>query len=349
MGIFIFYGCNANDNSHKNKSEYSDTTIIFRNFPNEKKIYFSDHLKTDLNIVRGVMLTDSSIILTDDYGFKEGYFFWEFSDKTKNVIGKYIKGGIKKGMTLGPLCFGLTKDNILFVRDISLRKIILAYLNKKISFDSLETKEYSANDFNYTETLLDENRSIKSSILDSSENIVNIIDIHTDTIISKFGNFVAPPKGIPFGSWKHANMNFIYLKQDLSKIILASRYKDQIKIYDLNSKKGITMVGPENLELSFLPIKAGSRYLSQPTEKTYYTFRSGFATNKYIYLLYYGKTDDSKSHIDGDIIFIYDWNGNPINKLKLDRMIQGFAVSKDDEDIYAFDGTKKMIVTSKIK
>lgn len=350
--LFLFYGCNAKGNKNNvfNSSigQYEDSTVIFKSFPKEIKLNFTEYLKTNLNIVRGILITDSSFILTDDDGFKDGYFFWEYSKSSKNVIGKYIKGGTKVGMTLGPLSFGLTKNNLLFVRDISLRKIILSNLNNKISPDSIETKEFSAKEFNYSEVILDDKLSIRSSILDTSKYLVNLIDIKTDTVISKFGILNEPTNNIPFGSWKHANMNFIYSKPDLSKVVLACRYTDKIAIYDLKTKKGTSIIGPENLEISFLPIKAGSRYMSQPTEQTYYTFRSGFTTNKYIYLLYYGKKDDSKNHIDGDTIFVYDWNGNPIKKVFLDRIIQGFAVSKDDENIYAFDGENKTIVNSKI-
>lgn len=352
FSLFVFYGCNANGNKNivfqSKNGQYEDTIINFRKFPNELKLHFNEYLKTNINTVRGILITDSSIILTDDDGLQDGYFFWEYSKSSKNVIGKYIKGGTKKGMTLGPLCFGLTKDNKLFIRDISLRKIILANLDKKLFQDTLETEEFSANEFNYSEVVLDEKRSLRSSILDTSKYLVNLIDITTDTVITKFGILNEPPNNIPFGSWKHANMNFMYSKPDLSKVILACRYTDKITIYDLKTKKGISAIGPDNLEISFLPIKAGIRYMSQPTEQTYYTFRSGFTTNKYIYLLYYGKKNDSKNHIDGDIIFVYDWNGIPIKKLFLDRMIQGFAISSDDENIYAFDAENNIIVTSKI-
>jgi len=345
----FFYSCNNNKDIPKVNTENSDTTIIFKKFPKEENLRFEDFLNPELAYVRGVLLTDTSIILTDDKDFSSGYFFYEYSLTSKKLVGKYIKGGSKKGMTLAPISFGLFQKNKLFLKDISLRKTIVANLSNKYSLDSVTTVDYPTRQFNYTECLLGDNTALKSSVLDTMPEIVQITDLKNDTVIKAFGHLPPSPENIPFGSWKHANLNFSFLKPDAAKAVLAWRYTDKIEIFDLKTEKGIIAIGPENIELSFLPIKAGTRYMSQPTEKTTYTYRSGCVTDKYIYLLYYGKSEDSESHIDGETIFVFDWNGNPIKKIKLDRSIQGFGITNDDSGIYAFDAGKKYIVYSKLQ
>lgn len=82
--------------SQRTNTENSDTTIIFKKFPKEENLRFEDFLNPELAYVRGVLLTDTSIILTDDKDFSSGYFFYEYSLTSKKVVGKYIKGGSKK-------------------------------------------------------------------------------------------------------------------------------------------------------------------------------------------------------------------------------------------------------------
>lgn len=344
----FFWGCN-DGNSFSNKyKENSDTVIVFSKFPKEESVKFEPFFKPNQSYVRGVFLTDTSIIITNDKELNTGYFFNEYSLSNKEHVGSYIKGGTKKGMTLSPVSFGLYQKNKLFVKDISLRKTIIASLVDKYSFDSVATEDYKSHQFDYTEQLIDSNKILKSSILDTLPEILQIADLKNDTLIKAFGHLPQSPENIPFGSWKHANLNFLFIKPDAKKAVIAWRYEDKIEVFDLNTQKGITVKGPENIELSFLPIKAGTRYMSQPTEKTTYTYKSGYTTDKYIYLLYYGKKEDSPSHIDGNIIYVFNRNGNPIKKMQLDRNIQGFAVTQDDFTIYAFDAESQTIVRAKL-
>ena len=351
--LLLFYslslgGCNFGNDYENGYSMNSDTIIIFKKFPQKTSVKFEAFLKPEQTYVRGIFLTDTSIILTDDKNFSSDYFFHEYSLATKNLVGKYIKGGTKRNMTLSPISFGLYQKSELFIKDISLGKVIVASLMDKYSFDSIATEDYPSRQFNYTEQLLDSNRILKSSILDTLPELLQITDLKNDTVIKSFGHLPPASDNVPFGSWKHANMNFLFIKPDGSKAVLAWRYADKIEILNLGTEKSIVTKGPENIEPAFLPIKAGSRYMSQPTENTTYTYRRGYVTNKYIYLLYYGKKEDNAAHIDGKTIYVFDWDGNPVKELLLDRYIQGFAITDNDSMIYAFDAEKQYVVRSEI-
>ncbi len=46
--------------------------------------------------------------------------------------------------------------------------------------------------------------------------------------------------------------------------------------------------------------------------------------------------------------YIYDWDGNPIRKLILNKYIQGMAVSKDNKTLYAFDVNTGFLIRATI-
>ncbi len=348
LAACFLYGCNVNGKSFITDQKI-DTTIYFTQFPQTDSIRFSSFLQHETDYVRAVLVTDTSLILTNDKGLMSGHFFLEYSLRTKEPAGKYIKGGRHKGMTLGPVTFGLFKKQYLFVKDIALNKLIVADLSQKHGPDSLVIEEYPSNQRTYTEHLLSENLVLQSGILDASREIMHVRDIKTDSLVRAFGSLPEAPGRVPFGSWKHANMNFLFVKPDATRAVIAWRYAAKTEVFDLDTEKGAIAIGPKEIEPSFLPIDAGGIQMSQVTEKTTYTYRGGSVTDKYIYLLYYGKTTDTPFFTDGNLIFVFDWNGNPVRELRLDRYIQGFAVNDDDSILYAFDGENRQVVTARLQ
>lgn len=86
------------------------------------------------------------------------------------------------------------------------------------------------------------------------------------------------------------------------------------------------------------------------TDKTRFAFVSGggTVTNNYIYMCYSGDLAKNRGAIYARHIYIYDWDGNPVRKLILDRQIEGLAVSENDSVIYAFDVNTGFLVQAKI-
>lgn len=67
-------------------------------------------------------------------------------------------------------------------------------------------------------------------------------------------------------------------------------------------------------------------------------FVNAYATDKYIYLLYSGKSYEEIGIkcFDGNVIYQMTWSGEPVCKYELDTPISIFCVSSSDDMIYAF-------------
>lgn len=60
-----------------------------------------------------------------------------------------------------------------------------------------------------------------------------------------------------------------------------------------------------------------------------------FATGRYVYALYSGKSGKEGNASLGHEIHVYDWEGHPVKKYQLDIGTQKICVSSDDKRIYA--------------
>lgn len=70
-------------------------------------------------------------------------------------------------------------------------------------------------------------------------------------------------------------------------------------------------------------------------------FVSVTSTDDYIYALYSGRTAEKYKgrHFFGEIVLVLDWNGNLVNKLKLDEEAYAIVVSSDDKTLYTVQET----------
>jgi hypothetical protein len=69
-------------------------------------------------------------------------------------------------------------------------------------------------------------------------------------------------------------------------------------------------------------------------------------TEKFIYLLYSGKPRLESN--TATYIYVYDWNGNPIEKINCKKEISAFVVSADDKDIYVFEPSSQSVLQSSL-
>lgn len=67
------------------------------------------------------------------------------------------------------------------------------------------------------------------------------------------------------------------------------------------------------------------------------TFISAYATERYIYLLYSGKSfrEAQMKALEANVIYRLTWSGKPVDKLILDYPVTLFCVSDDDKNLYA--------------
>jgi hypothetical protein len=127
---------------------------------------------------------------------------------------------------------------------------------------------------------------------------------------------------------------------DNSKLAIGMLYMDQINILDLKTGKLTGYRNKTSPDFSYL--KNVDNY------RLYYTFIC--VDDKYIYGLY-SDTDNKFYKIDSNIINVFDWNGNFIRKIHLDKTAIGVTLDpvkkylyidvsekdKDEEEIYRYD------------
>lgn len=127
------------------------------------------------------------------------------------------------------------------------------------------------------------------------------------------------------------------VKPDKSKIALAGRYFDCLEIYNIDGSFQCHLKGPnEKSEVVFNKEKSLNRGVmikSPETKKIYICIK--VSDNK-IYALYSGK--DRKDPADynySNIIYTFDWNGMPLDKIILDTEIGTFDIDEENKKIYA--------------
>lgn len=289
---------------------------------------------------------NSSLFVSTTNGIKEKFFFFEYDLSTKKCLGRYLPGGRKRGQSLGGYTFGIHKNDLLWMYDIPINKIVTVSVKYKSTDRLSSSNDYMIKGDHRFAALMDSNRVLLYG-LPSTQYKIQLLNLLTGKIITELGPINDKPEDIPLNAWKAANQGFLLVRPEEDKVILASIYTDRIEIFDLKTKKSKVSKGPEIINLNF---KLGNLKNSIVLDnKARLTFNNrGIATSRYIYLLYSGENLKTGKHQnEGKYIYVYDWAGLPVKKLTLDRYIRAFTVSKDDDIIWGFDNASGYIVKSK--
>lgn len=341
ISIFFVSCSNAKNKQRKD-------SIVFAKFPSDEAVTFKNFIKYENGAISRMYIRDTTLIVYDWRG-KGGYFFYQYGLNSGSAIRKYIPHGRGKGSALGSLSAGLYK-NELWMYDISLSKIIFSTLKEK-SFAADSTaasRELTFSPDYYNIQFLDDSKIIANGNYQTPKKIQEL-NLYSGKILADYGIVDDVPKDVPFYAWKRYNEAFMEMKSTNDKIVLAHRLSDQIEIFDLKSRKSITVKGPENYKAEFLSFKShDGKDLITRNEKSRYAFTQVMSTDKFIYVLYSGN-NISGQYIDyAKSLFVYDWQGKIIKRLNFDRYVTGFTVSDDDKSLYAYDVISKHIVTAKI-
>lgn len=328
------------------RKEVVNKNRTFSKFPEEKNISFKEFAKYEAGEFSKMFIIDT-ILYGYDWRAFSGHFFLAYGVNSKKNIGKFIPHGRKQGKALGAVSLGLFK-NKLWMYDTSLNKIILVNLNSSQNLtDSITYSEIPFSQKFYNIQFLTNNKIIGNSNYSVPE-VLQEVDLNTGKILSSYGELTNSPKGVPYFAWKRANEAFLILKPAGDKVALAHRLSDNLEIVDLKTHEFTRIKGPENIEPDFSFEKKGDEDIIYTNENSRKGFVRSMATNQFIYLLFSGETKFSPLLSNSNTLFVYDWNGQPVKKIKFDRYVSGFTVSDDDSTLYAHDILSKFIVTAKI-
>ncbi len=322
----------------------NENIVLFTEFPKENKISFNNICEYKTGAAGMLELVDSVLII---FNVNEGakYFISNYSLNSGQVFKEYLGSGRGPGEAIGARGIGVN-DNILWVQDITLKKILTIEEKKVLSNDTIVSfNEYPIKEDYYMIDFKDKLHYFGVG-LESSAYKIQEVDLVSGKIINEIGTFEGKPDDLEFSAVKTAYQCYIHVKPTGDKIVLAYRFTDAIEIFDLKTQRSILIRGPERFNVDFQPAK-NTMYR---TDKTRFAFVSGggTVTNNYIYMYYSGDIVKNSGARYAKYIYVYDWDGNPVSKLILDRQIEGFAVSEDDSIMYAFDVNTGFLIQAKI-
>lgn len=330
----------------KEKVILNGEMTLFSKFPKEINISFENVYEYKEGIPKTLKLVDSTLIIFNSTKNIKSYLY-NYSLKTGKLSDGYLHKGRGPGEALGAASFGIIDDN-LWIYDVTLKKILFIDKNKAIESKIETPTEYSIKDNYYQMLILDNNRFLANGNVNSKYKIQEMN--FSEELLNEYGEFKKIPDYMPLDALKDAYHSFLYLSPSKEKLVVPYLYTDVIEIYNLKIPfKSIAVQGPIGIDIDF---KVGKRKNYNYMEKNMgirKTFLAGSVTENYIYLAFSGLSYAERDNINYcKFIYVYDWDGNPIKRINLDRHIKGLAVSKDDKTIYTYDPHNGFIIKAKI-
>lgn len=325
MSALYFFGCNKKDNS------------LFIINPNAKHVdqfqFVEDRAFKPLfefsggNVIRIIEL-DSKLLLFDVKGLKNQYLHLYDLDKKETLAGIFNKGN-GPFESNSPYSIGVI-DSKIWLQDFTMLKIIFfdfrdsVYSEKKVPFDL------------YGVNFLTENK-ILGSLMNESAFKFQYIDIEQNIITKEFGEFYKYPDNLERSTLQSYFQRKSMVKPDKELVATAYRWHNAIEITDLRDFSSKIIYSPDRVQNENDIIKYDGKLIFDRSGTTKKCYNDIFVTDNFIYAIFSGLEDDTPNSGFCKTIHIYDWEGNPIKQINLDRGIMSISVTSDDSRIYSFD------------
>ena len=327
---FLLIACTRNFSGKINNE-----IISFEKFPITDTLFFNTLSEYQKGIPNGIFVIDSTLIIFNNRK-KSNFFFYNYSLSQNRFSEGYLRKGKGPIESIGAFSAGIINDS-LWVHDITKMKIFKLSLAETFDYSVLPSiNTYDIDKNFYKMCFIDDENFWGVGNLESCYKISSG-DITHPGKFSHFGKFAKIPKRTPLESFKDAYSCYIYAKPDGGNVVLAYRYTDVIEIFDVKGEINKTIKGPIGFDAEFDVEEAPGYYYMGKNEKTRKAFVNGTVSNKFIYMLYSGYLRNEKNWSYGQSIYVYDWDGNPVKKIILDRPVYSIGISEDDRKLYSFD------------
>ncbi len=313
------------------------THSTFSKFPVERQLTGKGWWKSKDPTIEGLDLyADSLLLMRHKSGHPTHFSLMDV--KKINIVSAAAPVGNQYGQSMGFISYGLQRNN-LWVYDLTQDKVIVYSLSNTTAEPARAVRERHIPVFYYSVQMINDSTLLASGDYDSPAKL-SLINLTTGQ----------PPNPLTSydPAWSRAKKSayegFLFLKPTADKCVLASRYADQIEVTDLTTRQSIIVNGPENYKPAVTEMTGNDgKELSARNGSTRYAFVRGKVTNKYIYLLYSGNNSESSHLYYGKYLFVYDWKGNPVQKITLSSYIVDFAVTSDDATLFTFHPSTQSI------
>jgi hypothetical protein len=116
------------------------------------------------------------------------------------------------------------------------------------------------------------------------------------------------------------------------KLVFAVTSGDMLYFYRVLPNGELELISKQENAYAHYDHTSGAHYGTAP-----HHYIDACTTEDYVYTLYSGRNlkEHGMSCFQGNLIRVYDWEGNLVKKLQLDIDIKQMAVSKDNRKIYA--------------
>lgn len=317
------------------KSTIKRDSENFDEFPVKLEAKFDKVFSAPNNIVGLNIYEDSLLLIRNHKTYHHHFSLYNIGSKKKQ--GDVLGSGRAKNQSMGFISNGL-QNHLLWVNDIIKEKVISMDLR-----DTSAIRQLPLQQFFYSVQVPDSDLILASGDYNSQFKLFKI-DIKNGQLIDSLFQYPSNLKKADKMDYE----SFLFSDPSANHAALASRYSDQIEFFDINKRKSKVISGPENFVPELGRVKQGGFPISSRIAKTRYGFLGGKGKSKLVYLLFSGNNHNSKHEFYGNRIFVFNWQGNPIADIHLDRYIIDFDISADGKTLYAVDGVKNEILKSTI-
>lgn len=358
--VIMLISCNAERDSFLAKDIH-----FFSNFPEVDTVTFNNLFKHQYSNIDRLILKDSLLITKNNNGrSRQGYEFTTYNLSTFEYCSFFPFG---KGPCeiLGVVGCGFLDDRF-WINDITSRKFLSVKLKDIIPGKS-EHKEncvsLSLNKGNVATLgdglLVNDTTFICKLVNSESKKKLAKVKLPSCEIIEEYGGFNQDYDNTMFLLNREAHMDrsIVFIKPDDNNIMaIAYCLTDQFEIFDLENNESNVFWGPHKIKNEFVVNKNTLNPYPQINDKTQLTYVAGFATEKYLYLIYSGIYLKKNLIPDGvslgsKSIYVFDWTGKPIKKIvwREDIPIRAIAISEKENVLYGYDEYSNYIVTAKLE
>lgn len=324
----------------------------FSTFPTATTQAETRLLNTDLETPQLMTIYRDSLLLVVNNLNTNPHHVRIFDIARKKAVNNILPVSQKNGGTLSFMSFGIT-DSLVWAFDVAKNGFIVANLETVLKGNGgLEHySEYRIKPqvFYYDAFLLNRDEALLSGNYDTDEKLA-YINFLNGTLNKQLLSY---QEDSSIGSSmvnKMSYESFMLLKPDKKKMLLASRYADQVELLDLVNGKYTKINGPVGFLPQLSPYTNNSgATVATPDRETFYGFLKGHATENFFYLLFSGYYYKSEHRFFGNKIFVYNWEGNPVRQINLKNDVVDFAVTSDDKRLYTLNGETRSISFSELK